>query len=121
MNYYDPSGLARFTGVAPDSPFSVTVTATPIGVPLIEIIGQGRDRSSSEPNGFISLDLDRELRCERSSVPGLSTDDMEDFLNGVDMEADEKDELYSSPTDKKMESLMLYLPLQSPQLPLPNR
>jgi len=96
VNFYDPQGLARAPIYVETPP--MTVTASAPGVPLVDIIGTRRDPSTYWEQGgtFIPLALERELRCERASTPELSNSELESFLGGVEMDEDERSELFGA-------------------------
>lgn len=102
VNFNDPSGLAR-EGLYRDD-FSPSIIAvqqwTAEGpVTVHRFLGPA---SSAMPHGgtFISLALESELRCEQASAPELSESDLEEFLGGVEMDADERAELFEPSAGK---------------------
>jgi RHS repeat-associated protein len=101
INYSDRVGLAR-APIRIETP-PVTVTATFTGVPIDDIVGSRRDPSRhwEEAGTFIPLSLERELRCEQAAQPELSPDQLETFLGGVEMDAEERAELYGTDDDSK--------------------
>ncbi|MBL8290417.1 MAG: RHS repeat-associated core domain-containing protein [Bryobacterales bacterium] len=96
VNFNDATGLARQVAAPLDGPYSITVTATMPGIPLIDIFGPRRDPAFLGGWSFIPLSVEREMRCERASEPELSSDELEEFLSGVEMDSEEQEELFGS-------------------------